>query len=125
MFKSQSSQTLKPLKLQQCTLHFRNLQSLFIWTREVKSIAAFSVHNFLSGIYLGLLHKIENVCKHAKETVSITINSIIELTQLHIHMNSPYAFDIKERSSCQIFRVLKRNRISWLSRNIQGDKNVI
>ena len=33
------------------------------------SIAAFSVHDILSGMYLGLLHKIENVCKHAKETV--------------------------------------------------------
>ena len=45
-----------------------------IWTREVKSIAAFSVHDILSGMYLGLLHKIENVCKHAKETVFLFQN---------------------------------------------------
>ena len=40
-----------------------------IWTREVKSVAAFSVHDILSGMYLGLLHKIENVYKHSKVTV--------------------------------------------------------
>ena len=40
-----------------------------IWTRDVKSIAVFSVNDILSGMYLGLLHKIKNVCKHAKETV--------------------------------------------------------
>ena len=48
---------------------FGNLKSLSIWTREIKSIAAFSVHDILSGMYLGLLHKIENVCKHANEPV--------------------------------------------------------
>ena len=39
-----------------------------IWTREVESIAAFSAHDILPGMYLGLLHKIEKVCKCAKET---------------------------------------------------------
>ena len=48
---------------------FGNLQSLPFWTREVKSVAAFLVHDILSGMYLGLLHKIENVCKHSKVTV--------------------------------------------------------
>ena len=46
---------------------FGNLQSLSIWTSEVKSVAAFSVHDILSGMYLH--HKIENICKHSKETV--------------------------------------------------------
>ena len=60
---------------------FQNLQSLSIWTREVKSIAAFSVHDILSGMYLGLLHKIENVYKHSKENVlkcsySFYVNSV-------------------------------------------------
>ena len=58
---------------------FGNLQSLYIWTREVKSIAVFSNHDILAGMYLGLLHKIKNVCKHAKETVYNRLPLIIYL----------------------------------------------
>ena len=55
-----NSGILKPLKLHQSTLHFGNLQSLSICTREVKCIAACSVYDMLSKILLGLLHKIAN-----------------------------------------------------------------
>ena len=57
---------------------FGNLQSLSIWTREVKSMAAFSVHDILSGMYLGLLHKIKNIYKHSKETVRLALNKEVE-----------------------------------------------
>ena len=68
--------TLKPLKLQQCTYIFRNLQSLSIWTREVKSLPSFLIHDILSGMYLGLLYKIENVCKHSKLTVYLYLYKV-------------------------------------------------
>ena len=63
--------TLKPLKLHQCTLYFQKPPVFVFLTREVKSIAAFSVHDILSGMYIGLLNKIKNVCKHSKDTVYI------------------------------------------------------
>ena len=44
-----------------------------IWTREVKSIAAFSVHDILSGMYLGLLHKTRNVCNQMSFTVCVYV----------------------------------------------------
>ena len=48
--------TLKSLKLQQCTLHFGNLQSLSFGTREIRSVVIFSDYDMLSPIPLGLLH---------------------------------------------------------------------
>ena len=45
------------------------------WTREVKSVAAFSIHDILSFRYLGLLHKIGNECKHSISTVYCKVRS--------------------------------------------------
>ena len=42
-----------------------------ICTREVKSVVEFSVHGIIFLVYLGLLHKIQNVYKHSKVTVYI------------------------------------------------------
>ena len=50
--------TLKPLKLKLCTLHFWKPLNFSIWTREIKSVAVCSVYDMLSGIPIGLLHKI-------------------------------------------------------------------
>ena len=57
-----------------------------IWTREVKSIAAVLVHDILSGKYLGLLHKIENVCKHEKETVDVNLTFDFGTFKLNVNM---------------------------------------
>ena len=47
---------------------FSETSSLCLFGQE-RSRAAFLVHDILSGIYLGLLHKVKNVYKHSKETV--------------------------------------------------------
>ena len=72
---------------------FGNLQSLSIWTREVKSVGTFSVHDILSGMYRGLLHKIENVYKHSKEIVYVNDSITRRSTRESIVRHTSYIND--------------------------------
>ena len=70
--------TLKSLNLHQCVLHFQKppvFSYLAIW---IKNVAAFSVHDILSWMYLGLLHKIENTCKHVSKVTVYSSNNFFK-----------------------------------------------
>ena len=58
--------TLKPLKLQQCTLHFWKPLIFFYLDKRGQEPSCMFIYDMLSGIPIGLLHKIANKCKHSQ-----------------------------------------------------------
>ena len=78
-----------------------------IWTREVKGIDAFPVHDIVSGMYLGLLHKIKNVCKHAKETVYLWFQGNTEYSVGKKNMENASA-----ASAASVCGIIQKNHFS-------------
>ena len=64
------SVTLKPLKLQQYTLHFWKPLIFFYLDKRGQERSCTFTYDMLLGIPIGLLHKIANVCNQAQVTVS-------------------------------------------------------
>ena len=60
---------LKPLKLQQCTLHFWKPLIFFYLDKRGQEHSCMFIYDMLSGIPIGLLNKIAIVCNQAQVTV--------------------------------------------------------
>ena len=63
--------TLKPLKLQQCTLHFWKPLIFFYLDKRGQECSCMLIYDMLSGIPIGLLHKMANECKHSHVIVAL------------------------------------------------------
>ena len=61
--------TLKPLKLQQCTLHFWKPLIFLYLEKRGQECSCMLVYDLLLGIPIGLLHKMANECKHSHAIV--------------------------------------------------------